>query len=70
MGFAHGVLNTDNMSILGLTIDYGPFAFVDAFNDQFTPNTSDPTKRYAFGNQPDVVLWNIVQVRLREELLW
>lgn len=63
VGFAHGVLNTDNMSILGLTIDYGPYAFVDAFDDQFTPNTSDPTRRYAFGNQPDVILWNLVQVR-------
>ncbi|GAQ87461.1 hypothetical protein KFL_003540140 [Klebsormidium nitens] len=62
VGFAHGVLNTDNMSILGLTIDYGPFAFVDAFDDQFTPNTSDPTRRYAFGNQPDVILWNMVQL--------
>jgi uncharacterized protein YdiU (UPF0061 family) len=63
VGFVHGVLNTDNMSILGLTLDYGPFAFLDAYSDQFTPNTSDPTARYAFGLQPDVVLWNVVQVR-------
>lgn len=51
------------MSILGLTLDYGPFAFLEAYSDQFTPNTSDPTGRYAFGIQPDVVLWNMVQVR-------
>ncbi|GAQ88893.1 hypothetical protein KFL_004670100 [Klebsormidium nitens] len=62
VGFVHGVLNTDNMSILGLTLDYGPFAFLDAYSDQFTPNTSDPTGRYAFGIQPDVVLWNMVQL--------
>jgi uncharacterized protein YdiU (UPF0061 family) len=63
VGFVHGVLNTDNMSILGLTLDFGPFAFLDAYTDQFTPNTSDPMGRYAFGLQPDVVLWNVVQVR-------
>ncbi|CAL1409468.1 unnamed protein product [Linum trigynum] len=62
VGFTHGVLNTDNMSILGLTIDYGPFGFLDAFDPSFTPNTTDlPGRRYCFANQPDVGLWNIAQ---------
>ncbi|XP_031488657.1 uncharacterized protein LOC116256434 [Nymphaea colorata] len=62
VGFIHGVLNTDNMSVLGLTIDYGPFGFLDAFDPSFTPNTTDlPGRRYCFANQPDVVLWNIAQ---------
>ena len=63
MGFTHGVLNTDNMSILGLTIDYGPFGFLDAFDPQYTPNTTDlPGRRYCYQSQPDVGLWNIVQL--------
>ncbi|XP_078443260.1 selenoprotein O [Wolffia australiana] len=62
VGFTHGVLNTDNMSILGLTIDYGPFGFLDAFDPRYTPNTTDmPGRRYCFANQPDVCLWNIAQ---------
>ncbi|KAG0469006.1 hypothetical protein HPP92_018334 [Vanilla planifolia] len=62
VGFTHGVLNTDNMSILGLTIDYGPFGFLDAFDPSYTPNTSDlPGRRYCFANQPDIGLWNISQ---------
>ncbi|KAL3828149.1 hypothetical protein ACJIZ3_016951 [Penstemon smallii] len=62
VGFTHGVLNTDNMSVLGLTIDYGPFGFLDAFDPSFTPNTTDlPRRRYCFANQPDVGLWNIAQ---------
>lgn len=62
VGFTHGVLNTDNMSILGLTIDYGPFGFLDAFDPSYTPNTTDlPGRRYCFANQPDIGLWNIVQ---------
>ncbi|ERN11600.1 hypothetical protein AMTR_s00022p00185610 [Amborella trichopoda] len=62
VGFTHGVLNTDNMSILGLTIDYGPFGFLDAFDPSYTPNTTDlPGRRYCFANQPDVGLWNIAQ---------
>ncbi|CAL0320685.1 unnamed protein product [Lupinus luteus] len=62
VGFTHGVLNTDNMSILGLTIDYGPFGFLDAFDPHFTPNTTDlPGRRYCFSNQPDVGLWNLAQ---------
>lgn len=45
VGFTHGVLNTDNMSILGLTIDYGPFGFMEAYDEDFTPNGSDGTSR-------------------------
>ena len=50
VGFVHGVMNTDNMSILGLTIDYGPFSMLDEYSLNFTPNTTDlPGRRYAFG---------------------
>ncbi|MDQ4139180.1 MAG: YdiU family protein [Bacteroidota bacterium] len=60
VGFVHGVMNTDNMSILGLTIDYGPFSFVDAYDLRFTPNTTDlPGRRYAFGKQPSIGYWNL-----------
>ncbi|MDX5419683.1 MAG: YdiU family protein, partial [Hymenobacteraceae bacterium] len=60
VGFVHGVMNTDNMSILGLTIDYGPYSFVDNFDPEFTPNTTDlPGRRYAFGNQPSIGYWNL-----------
>ncbi|BBB22430.1 conserved hypothetical protein [Abyssogena phaseoliformis symbiont OG214] len=58
-GFAHGVMNTDNMSILGLTIDYGPFGFLEAYNPQFICNHSDHEGRYAFNQQPNVALWNL-----------
>lgn len=58
-GFTHGVLNTDNMSIFGLTIDYGPFGFMDAYNPNFVPNHSDSTGRYKFRNQPGVCKWNL-----------
>ncbi|KAK1429090.1 hypothetical protein QVD17_11291 [Tagetes erecta] len=62
VGFTHGVMNTDNMSVLGLTIDYGPFGFLDVFDPSFTPNTTDlPGRRYCFSNQPDVGLWNMAQ---------
>lgn len=60
VGFVHGVMNTDNMSILGLTIDYGPYSFVDNFDPQFTPNTTDlPGRRYSFDNQAGVAFWNL-----------
>lgn len=60
VGFVHGVMNTDNMSILGQTIDYGPFSFVDHYDPEFTPNTTDlPGRRYAYGNQPSVGYWNL-----------
>ncbi len=60
VGFVHGVLNTDNMSVLGLTIDYGPYGWIDDFDLGWTPNTTDSQqRRYAFGNQPGVGLWNV-----------
>ena len=57
-GFAHGVMNTDNMSILGLTLDYGPFGFMEAYEPGFVCNHSDDGGRYAFDRQPGVALWN------------
>src|SRR5689334_918346 len=59
VGFAHGVMNTDNMSILGLTIDYGPYGFMDAYNPQFVCNHSDEQGRYSFINQPAIAHWNL-----------
>jgi hypothetical protein len=59
VGFAHGVMNTDNMSIIGLTIDYGPFGFLDEFDAGFICNHSDYAGRYAFNQQPMVGLWNL-----------
>lgn len=68
VGFVHGVMNTDNMSILGLTIDYGPYGWVDDYDPDWTPNTTDAERRrYRFGNQPAVALWNLQ--RLAEALL-
>ena len=58
VGFSHGVMNTDNMSILGLTIDYGPFGFMDAYEPMFICNHTDHSGRYAFARQPSVGLWN------------
>jgi len=58
VGFAHGVMNTDNMSVLGLTLDYGPFGFLDAFEPGFICNHTDAGGRYAFDRQPSVALWN------------
>ncbi|MEL4307002.1 YdiU family protein [Joostella sp. CR20] len=63
VGFVHGVLNTDNMSILGLTIDYGPYGWLEGFDFGWTPNTTDAVhKRYRFGNQPNIGLWNLYQL--------
>jgi uncharacterized protein YdiU (UPF0061 family) len=60
VGFVHGVMNTDNMSILGLTIDYGPYGWVDNFDPGWTPNTTDASsKRYCFGRQPEIARWNL-----------
>jgi uncharacterized protein YdiU (UPF0061 family) len=60
VGFVHGVMNTDNMSILGLTIDYGPYGWIDNFDADWTPNTTDAQRRrYRFGQQPDVAWWNL-----------
>ncbi|MFY9268600.1 MAG: YdiU family protein [Candidatus Manganitrophaceae bacterium] len=59
VGFAHGVMNTDNMSILGLTFDYGPFGFVEYFDPGFICNHTDQMGRYAFNRQPEIGLWNL-----------
>jgi protein adenylyltransferase len=63
VGFVHGVLNTDNMSILGLTIDYGPYGWLEGFDPDWTPNTTDAhTRRYRYGAQPQVAQWNLLQL--------
>ncbi len=63
VGFVHGVMNTDNMSILGLTIDFGPYGWLEGFDFGWTPNTTDRQhKRYRYGNQPNVGLWNLYQL--------
>jgi protein adenylyltransferase len=60
VGFVHGVMNTDNMSILGLTIDYGPYGWIDNFDLDWTPNTTDAHgRRYRFGQQPQIAHWNL-----------
>jgi uncharacterized protein YdiU (UPF0061 family) len=60
VGFVHGVMNTDNMSILGLTIDYGPYGWVEDFDPNWTPNTTDAQgRRYRFGTQPQIAHWNL-----------
>jgi uncharacterized protein YdiU (UPF0061 family) len=59
IGFCHGVMNTDNMSMLGLTLDYGPFGFMDAFNPGHVCNHSDDRGRYAYARQPAVAFWNL-----------
>lgn len=63
VGFVHGVMNTDNMSILGLTIDYGPYGWLEDYDPNWTPNTTDAEgRRYRFGNQPKIAYWNLVQL--------
>ncbi|OAB27331.1 Uncharacterized conserved protein YdiU, UPF0061 family [Flavobacterium fryxellicola] len=63
VGFVHGVMNTDNMSIHGITIDYGPYGWLEDYNPSWTPNTTDNQhKRYRFGNQPEIALWNLYQL--------
>ena len=63
VGFVHGVMNTDNMSILGLTIDYGPYGWVDDFDLDWTPNTTDAQgRRYRFGQQAQIAYWNVQQL--------
>ena len=63
VGFVHGVMNTDNMSILGLTIDYGPYGWLEDYAPGWTPNTTDrQNKRYRYGNQPKVVQWNLFKL--------
>ncbi|UAM97304.1 YdiU family protein [Polaribacter litorisediminis] len=63
VGFVHGVMNTDNMSVLGLTIDFGPYGWLEGFDFGWTPNTTDRQhKRYRYGNQPNIGLWNLYQL--------
>jgi serine/tyrosine/threonine adenylyltransferase len=63
VGFVHGVLNTDNMSILGLTIDYGPYGWLESFDPGWTPNTTDAgMRRYRYGAQPQIAQWNLLQL--------
>jgi len=67
VGFVHGVMNTDNMSVLGLTIDYGPYGWIDNYDPEWTPNTTDfGARRYRFGLQPQIGGWNVL--RLAEAL--
>lgn len=62
VGFVHGVMNTDNMSVLGLTIDYGPYGWLEDYDPTWTPNTTDASgRRYCFGNQPGVAFWNLAR---------
>ncbi|MBI5592352.1 MAG: YdiU family protein [Deltaproteobacteria bacterium] len=63
VGFVHGVMNTDNMSILGLTLDYGPYGWLDNYDPDWTPNTTDAAgRRYRFGQQPQIAHWNLAQL--------
>ena len=60
VGFVHGVMNTDNLSVLGLTIDYGPYGWLENYDPSWTPNTTDASqRRYRYGAQPQVALWNL-----------
>jgi uncharacterized protein YdiU (UPF0061 family) len=62
VGFVHGVVNTDNMSILGLTIDYGPYGWLEGYDPRWTPNTTDAQgRRYCYGKQPSIAQWNLVR---------
>ena len=62
VGFVHGVMNTDNMSVLGLTIDYGPYGWLEGYDPHWTPNTTDlPGRRYAYGRQPQIAAWNLAR---------
>jgi uncharacterized protein YdiU (UPF0061 family) len=62
VGFTHGVMNTDNMSIAGLTIDYGPYAMLDDYDFNFVGNTTDRLGRYAYGQQPNIAYWNLTML--------
>lgn len=63
VGFVHGVMNTDNMSIHGITIDYGPYGWIDDYDPDWTPNTTDAHgRRYRFANQPSIAQWNLLQL--------
>ncbi|XP_039255126.2 protein nucleotidyltransferase YdiU-like [Styela clava] len=64
VGFTHGVCNTDNYSLLGLTIDFGPFGFVEEYDENFVPNTSDDEGRYSLGKQPSIAMHNLDKLRI------
>jgi uncharacterized protein YdiU (UPF0061 family) len=71
VGFVHGVMNTDNMSALGLTIDYGPYGFLEPFDPHWTPNTTDAGgRRYRYGAQPNIALWNVARLAEALHLCW
>lgn len=69
VGFCHGVLNTDNMSVLGLTLDYGPYGFINEFDQDFICNHSDHEGRYSLGNQPSIGMWNLQMLGIALESL-
>ncbi len=63
VGFVHGVMNTDNMSVIGLTIDYGPYGWLEGYDENWTPNTTDSqNRRYRYGQQSNIALWNLYQL--------
>ena len=63
LGFVHGVMNTDNLAILGLTIDYGPYGWLEGYDLEWTPNTTDAEgRRYCYGNQPHIAQWNLTRL--------
>ncbi len=63
VGFVHGVMNTDNMSVLGLTLDYGPYGWLEDYDPDWTPNTTDAGgRRYRYAHQPQIALWNLLQL--------
>jgi uncharacterized protein YdiU (UPF0061 family) len=71
VGFVHGVMNTDNMSILGLTIDYGPYGWLDDFDPHWTPNTTDASgRRYRFEHQPAIAQWNLAVLALLGDVFY
>jgi uncharacterized protein YdiU (UPF0061 family) len=71
VGFVHGVMNTDNMSILGLTIDYGPYGWIDHFDPEWTPNTTDAGgRRYRFGHQAQIAHWNLRRLASALHVAW
>ena len=70
VGFVHGVLNTDNMSLGGVTIDYGPFAFIDYFSKDYVSNATDEHERYSYRRQPYIVEWNLKRLAMAMDPLF
>ena len=69
-GYVHGVLNTDNMSLGGITIDYGPFGFIDYFSKDYVSNATDEHERYSYRRQPSIVEWNLRQLAYAMDSLY